>query len=51
MTSCGCEVQIAPYQLIGQHGIRKHTKVWSLRERFLRSAGADRRCTSGKWQD
>jgi hypothetical protein len=24
---CGREVQIAPYQLIGQHGVEKHTKV------------------------
>jgi hypothetical protein len=30
----GREVQIAPFQLIGQHGIAKHTKVWSLRDRF-----------------
>jgi hypothetical protein len=29
---CGREVQIAPLQLIGQHGIAKHTKVWGLRE-------------------
>jgi hypothetical protein len=31
---CGSEVQIAPYQLIGQHGIQKHAKGWSLRHRF-----------------
>jgi hypothetical protein len=31
---CGREVQIAPFQLIGHHGIAKHTKVWSLRDRF-----------------
>jgi hypothetical protein len=50
----GREVQIAPFQLIGQHGVQKHTKVWSLRDRF--------RCTRckrrppvhfwvAKWQD
>jgi hypothetical protein len=27
-------VQIAPYQLIGHHGISQHTRVWSLRNRF-----------------
>jgi putative SOS response-associated peptidase YedK len=31
---CGRDVQIAPFQLIGQHGIAKHTKVWSLRDLF-----------------
>jgi hypothetical protein len=51
---CGREVQIPPFDLIGQHGIAKHTKVWSLRDRF--------RCTKcrrrppkhfwvAKWQD
>lgn len=51
---CGREVQIPPYHLIGHHGIAKHTKVWSLRDRF--------RCTKcrarppihfwvAKWQD
>ena len=51
---CGHEVQIAPSQLIGQHGIQKHTKSGSLRDRF--------RCTKcrhrparefwmAKWQD
>ena len=51
---CGREVQIPPYELIGHYGIAKHTKVWSLRDRF--------RCTKcrnrppvhfwvAKWQD
>jgi hypothetical protein len=51
---CGREIQIPPYELIGHHGIAKHTKVWSLKDRF--------RCTKcrrrppvhfwvAKWQD
>jgi hypothetical protein len=51
---CGREVQIAPYQLIGQHGVQKHTKVWSLRNRF-RCGKCRRRPPAefwvAKWQD
>lgn len=51
---CGREMQIAPYQLIGQHGVQKHTKVWSLRDRF-RCGKCKRRPPAefwvAKWQD
>ena len=51
---CGREVQIAPYQLIGQHGIAKDTKVWSLRDRFRCSTCRHRPPKEfwiAKWQD
>lgn len=51
---CGREVQIAPYQLIGKYGIQKHTKVWTLRDRF-RCTKCRRRPPAqfwvAKWQD
>jgi hypothetical protein len=31
---CAREVHIAPIGSIGQHGVQKYTKVWSLRDRF-----------------
>jgi hypothetical protein len=51
---CGRQVQIPPYDLIGQRGIAKHTKAWSLRDRFRRTKCRRRppkRMWIEKWRD
>jgi hypothetical protein len=52
---CGREVSIAPFKLIGTHGITQHTRIFSLKERFRCKMPKCRRRPErlwiDKWQD
>lgn len=52
---CGRRVSLAPFQLVGTHGITNHTPVFSLQQRFrCRMPNCGRRPRTlwiGKWED
>lgn len=52
---CGREVTLAPFQLVGKHGITPHTRILELRDHFKCKVKTCRkrpeRIWIAKWQD
>jgi hypothetical protein len=52
---CGREVALAPFQLVGNHGITKHTRIFEFKEHFRCRVKSRRkqpeRAWISKWRD